>query len=350
MYRLTYENLARIARVNTPYRKHQKYGDMVRYPLFRRKDNTKYIAERMENGVLVYDIYYGTTWKKIDLTKEQFEALPKSQQARCGSNQHAVDMGYQDTLEYYHYEYPLNRIAISRPDGTLEICAENLCQGTRMVFNQCSSGYMKTSSKHGGVIYSWGDNVIPIFKGIRFYQDSAHGGIQMHESSRYEVVTRKVNRTAGKNVMAMYQRFLKVSETMFKAFDYDGFRDALMDEVKPFGQVSNRWHIAKDDKRFTDAAITKIDDDPVGASMLFMLAFDTLYARQLALNGRMWREISDDFVEAHFAAMRRSFSKWIYKANPDVFESTVHSHEKSYFPSCEWGCEVVVNGNAVETY
>lgn len=350
MNKLMYDLLDAKAKTLPPYRAHKKYEGMKRWPLGRRTHSHKYFAEREENGQIVYDIYIGQYWDYHKLDVIDYNKLSPEEQKGWWYNNISPwnAVGYYSRHVGHHH-----RVATSRPDGTIEIVAHHLGQGVRTVLNEFGVGYLQASSKHGGVIWqisssATGLMTIPMFKGLRFSMDGINPIIPiMHESSRYEVETRKVKRSAGRELMSKYANFLTVSGVMFKVMDPKSFVEQLA-EIEAT-EVKGGY----DYEPLIPYAESRIATDPVGAALAYMLALGVGWCRSFARNpnnGWNAHRLHEDIASSNYEMMKRKFSKLMYQKHDDVFERVTHSWEKRHFPSNDWGIDVFVNGSEVERY
>lgn len=338
-----YDRLVARTKAYKPYRAHKKFEGMKRWPIDSRAHSHKYFVEREENGQIVYDICIGQYWEYHKATPQEYAKLPPEERKGWWLNNVTP---WNPVAYYSRYVGHHHRVAVSRPDGTIEIVAENLHQGVRAALTEYMSGYFQSSAKHGGVIWKLDKSkyIIPMFKGLRFAMDGYYPVI--HESSRYEVETRKVKRSAGRELMSRYTNFLTVSGVMFKVMDPKSFVEQLA-EIETTVAKGNHYEL------LIPYAEACMDKDPVGAALAYMLALDVGWCRSFARNpNNQWHahHMNEELASSNYEMMKRKFSKLMYQKHDDVFEKVTHGWEKRYFPSNDWAIDVLVDGKEVERY
>ena len=107
---------------------------------------------------------------------------------------------------------------------------------------------------------------MPIYKGLRIHCETDI------PTKPITVVGRKVDRMAGKALLAGYKDFYATTEVMTKAMNYDMF-------IKTMAEVMAEHEIDVDD-RYTEEAVALckaqalINSAPLDAAMLYMWAWD----------------------------------------------------------------------------
>lgn len=326
-----YARLEQITKVEKPFR-----GTNNRFPIGSRTRNLQNFYVREENGVKVFDVTCGTRWHTVDITKEEHDAAL----ARGEKNVHDVTRATNE-IAYVRYEHPIHILGTSYPDGYFQFTAEGnypYGQGEKKFLSDATSGWFKNDSRRGGMVWSIGRSdawrMMPIFKNMRVTTDQA-----MRSLDEYSVIGRKVNRKAGKDVLAGYEHFYKVSETMCKAMDRDAFlRTAkeVLDESKNEDAPVHRLFVSAEALR---------DQAPLDAMILYAVALDV---------GRIQNQIAhpnwhqSEPIEI-FENLKRHMNTRIYKEHPEVFKLVRYGTDEKYPPSV-WGYEIEVNGEIVQQY
>lgn len=348
MYGLKYSRLLSITKTVAPYR-----GNVNRFPIGHRRQNTKYFLVREENNEKVFDIVIGSDWYSKEFTKEEYEAMDDAEKVlvRVYPVYDTLVVGKQipDEFTYIRYYTVPHIIGVVRSDNTFEFTTKKMHQGVRMVLSGYSQGWFSSDSRRGGIVYRERHGVFhPIYKGMRVYCES------MTPTVPYVVQSRYVNRKMGKELLGGYVDMFKTSEVMLKAMEWKTFIDT-MKEVVDENFMGRRLLIAGElnvERIKTDEYIEKAKDltatAPLDAFMLFTLAFDVERMRWNVQNdhSRSWTDIE---LPQLFMAVKRRFSKEMYKKTPDVFYEEPQVMGKR-FPANEWGVFVTVDGEEVEQY
>jgi len=320
-----YARLEQITKEVKPFR-----GTANRFPLGSRKHNLKNFYVREVDGVKVFDVTCGTRWSSEEITKEEYDAA----KARGDKRVHE----YANTNEpnkYMRYEHPIHVLGTVYPKY-FQFNAEGnypYGQGEKKFLSENASGWFKNDSRRGGMVWEFGQRefyrVMPIFKNMRV---STEG--DMRSLDEYVVIGRKVNRKIGKEVLAGYEHFYKVSETMCKAMDRDAFLRTAKEVVEENGHA----------KAFEVAEALR-DEAPLDAMILYAVALDVGRIQQQIMHSH-WGNTQPIEV---FENLKRHLNKRIYKAHPEVFSEIRYSMGEVYPPSI-WGYEIEVNGNIVQQY
>ena len=323
-----YKRLEQITKVEKPFR-----GTTNRFPIASRSHNLKNFYVREEDGVKVFDVTCGTRWHTVELTKEEYDAAL----ARGEKNVHDVTRAANE-IAYVRYEHPIHILGTSRPDGWFEFNAEGnypYGQGEKKFLSDYTGGWFSNDSRRGGMVWTTrhriGDlRIMPIFKGLKVSTDG-----EMTPEFEYVVIGKKVDRKMGKEVLAGYERFYKVSETMCKAID----RDAFLRTAKEVIEEHKGEH---DDFAYAEALR---DEAPLDAMILYAVALDVGMIQQQIMHPN-WGTTQPIEV---FDNLKRHLTKRIYKAHPEVFSEIRYSMNEVYPPSI-WGYDIEVNGNIVQQY
>jgi hypothetical protein len=349
MYGLKYSRLLSITKTVAPYR-----GNVNRFPIGHRRHNTKYFLVREENHEKVFDIVIGTNWYSKEFTKEEYEAMDEVDRVlvRTYPVYDPVGVGkiIPDEFIYIRYYTVPHIIGVVRPDNTFEFTTSKMHQGVRVVLSGYSQGWLHSDSRRGGVVYKERHGVFhPIYKGMRVYCDS------MTPTVPYVVQSRYVNRKVGKELLAGYVDMFKTTEVMLKAMEWKTFVDTMkevVDEHFEGRRLSISWDTSsgriKSDE-YLDKAKELTATAPLDAFMMFALAFDVDRMQWNIQHADSTRSWNDTELPQLFMAVKRRFSKEMYKKTPDVFTDHPQVTGRKY-PANEWGVRVEVNGKEVEQY
>lgn len=319
---LSYERLERITKVEKPYR-----GTTNRFPVGIRRQNTKNFYVREENGVKVFDVVYGNRFKSHSITKEEYdEQVAKG----AGSVHHYT---YDNT--YIKYETIPHVLGTVYPQEYFQFTAEDnyaYGQGDRKFLSDCSHGWFMNDSRRGGVVWTFGRGhdfrIIPIFEGARFSTNDTP-----HMLDDYVVIGKKVNRKAGKDILAGYETFYKTAETMCKALPRDLF-------------LSTAKEVIDENKgKYFEAAEALRDQAPLDAMILYAVSMDVGRIQQ-QINHPNWYEAEPHEI---FTNLKRKMNNRIYREHPEVFTPVRYGKGESYPPSI-WGYDIEVNGETVQQY
>lgn len=343
---LSYQSLTSVVNTQKPYRGR----DRAEYPYYNRKHGHKYFTVDELNGEKVYRIFYGNMWNRVEITKEEFNAITTQNK-------------YIHDSKCYTYHSKPNEIGIVRPDDSFEFTAEYMNQSEMMLLNQIlvghwTNGYLQRSVHHGGMMFRSGkrnnDNLFyPIVEGLRV--DIAT--LSPHESGSYKVVGRRVSRKAVNDLLGKYKEMFKVSETMAKTMTSDDYIDASVDIWKEhkFNGGSTGHENRFTQERAWDAGEQALSKSHMlDAFILFSLAFSYILRSEIGykLSGEkrnFWYRNFPNDLYSHYESSRRSITKHLYQEHEEVFNKSEFEFGKKY-PASEWGYEVLKNGVEVKQY
>jgi hypothetical protein len=264
-----------------------------------------------------------------------------------------------------------NEVGIVRPDNTFEFTAKGLHQGLCMVINDFIDGYVYRSSRHGGYVYNVGTNsraervFHPVFKGLRF---GLGGNRDVHESSKYQLTGRSVNRKESKQLMSKYADMFKVSEIMAKTMKPEDFVMTAIEVVnEAYGidliNAPNSYHHVDEAERsrILARAEEQVSFAPLDSLILFGtqldvdgLQFHRLYHQAKNITGNTstgyyayYSRLLDPLNAVE--AVKRKLSRVLYERNPEVMKVRELEAGKPY-PQSDWGFTITVNGKEVEQY
>ena len=323
---LSYARLEQITKVEKPYR-----GTTDRYPVGNRRHNLKNFFVREENGVKVFDVTYGTRWKRHDLTKEEYEKMEAFGMKGLHKYEH-TDREH----EYIRYETLPFNVGTVYPEEYFQFNAETYYgQGDRSFLSDCSHGWFMNDSRRGGMVWTFGRKAdyrcVPIYKGARV---STADNFEVLDD--YVVVGKKVNRKVGKDLLAGYETFYKTSETMCKAMP----RDLFLATAKEIMEEERRDH-----KRYFEEAEARREQAPLDAMILYALALDVGKIEQ-QINHANWYNHEPYEI---FCNLKRKLNNGLYREHPEVFTPVYFKKGEAYPPSI-WGYEVMVNGEVQQQY
>lgn len=336
---LSYPKLDSISHSVSPYR-----GTLNRFPIGNRRENTKYFIVGDDNGERVFNIVYGKDWKQVSITKQEHDEVARQDASKA----HAC-MQSDGSFGYWRYETIPHVLGVVRPDNTFEFTADRYGNGDRSILSGWASSRFSTDSRRGGMV--WGSRnsrfnlIMPIYKGLRIHCETDI------PTKPITVVGRKVDRMAGKTLLAGYKDFYATTEVMTKAMNHDMF-------IKTMAEVVAEHEIDVDD-RYTEEAVALckaqalINSAPLDAAMLYMWAWDisrTRWNLREFLHSKKTRfSAHDDEPHAMFVNLKRKLNKELYKANESVFKKVEYTDRERYPPS-EWDYTVMVDGMEVKQY
>jgi hypothetical protein len=339
MKAIAYERLDNIRKRTAPYR-----GTTNRFPIGDRRDSRKYFLVNDENGEQVFDIVYGADWVRKEATEDEYLQYEFT---GVGHFRKFTDP-LSDETTYSKFVKAPNIVGRVRPDNSFEFTTEHLHQGERGVISNWCTGWFVNDSRRGGVMYrdSRVGHAIPIFQGLRVDCTT------MKPVTEYQVVGRKVNRKAGKELLSGYEHFYKVSEVMFKAMEWNTFIDLaveLCNEVAPELDIYER---AKADA-LREEAVKRKDEVPIDAAIMFIVAED-IGRMQWNVRSKMMNRTTnfthdDSTPEELFYRLKRMLNKKLYKQHDNVFKEVPYEMSLP-FPPSEWGVTVTVDGKEVKRY
>lgn len=358
MARLEYKSLLNITNTTNPYR-----GTKNKYPLLNRKQSYKYFTSDYLDGEQVFRIFYGTTYREV--------YLPNDEAVEIATAKGEYVVKRPEGMPFYHESVP-NEVGIVRPDNTFELTAIRLHQGLCTVLNDLIGGYMFRSSRHGGYVYNGvsstrGEPVFhPLFKGIRFGLGEDKG---VHESSKYQLFGRSVNRKESKKLMSSYADMFKVSEIMAKTMKPEDFvltaievlSEAygvdILDETKSGHIYANeelRYKVSRKADEHRESA--PLDALLIYASVYYVdgLQFYRLYHQGNAIKGTNTGRHNSYYArllnpESVVDATKRKLTRALYESTPEIMNVRELEAGKPYGQS-DWGFTLMVNGKEVEQY
>lgn len=359
MARLEYQSLLNITHNTDPYR-----GTKNKYPLVNRKQSYKYFISDYLNGEKVFRIFYGKTYREVFLPNDEAVAVATAR------GEYVVKRP-SGGMPFYHESVP-NEVGIVYPDNTFQLIAKSLSQGLCTVLNDLIGGYMFRSSRHGGYVYnslvsSRGQAVFhPLFKGIRFGLGEDKG---VHESSKYQLFGRSVNRKESKKLMSKYADMFKVSEIMAKTMKPEDFVLTAVEVANDaYGidilDVNIAGHVYADEEKKYKAlrmAEERLESAPLDALLIYAVVYQVdgmqlyrLFHQAVAIKGLTASRHNAYYArllnpESVVEATKRKLSRDLYENTPEVMNVRELETGKPYGQS-DWGFTLMVNGKEVEQY
>lgn len=337
-YYLAYKKLKDITFAQKPYR-----GTHNRFPVGSRKQSNKYFLTEESNGESIARIIYGERGQYTSISKELHDHL------RGKINVSVVQRGSPTEPTFYRTDTVPNELGIVREDNTFEFTAHHLHQGANNVLSKWSSGYLNTSVRHGGVVYSGYEQFHPIWHGARFNVETG----QPH--TPYQVFGLSVKRKEAKDFFKSYENFFTIARTMSTAMDWQNFQSAGIEVVNQhitgfdWEQVVN-WYDPNRTDKFKAKAHELKDISPFDAYVLYLCAYNSnvihRFANGVGVKKSYYREIG---LHELYLGFHRRVTQDLYKATPELFKEVEYEAGKQY-PANNWGIKVLVDGQQVKQY
>jgi len=339
LYYLAYKKLKDITVNQKPYR-----GTHNRFPVGSRKQSNKYfLTEERLNGESIARVIYGERRQYTSISKELHDHLKDK------LNVSVVQRGSPTEPTFYRIDTVPNELGIVREDSTFEFTAHHLHQGENNVLSKWSGGYLNTSLRHGGVVYSGYECFHPIWKGARFDIETSKPHIP------YQVFGLRVKRKEAKDHFKSYEKFFTIARTMSLAMDWENFQSAGIEIVNQhitgfdWEQVAN-WYDPDRENNFKAKAHELKDISPFDAYVLYLCAYNTnviyRFANGAGVKKSYYREIG---LNELYLGFHRRVTQDIYRSTPNLFNHVEYEAGKKY-PANNWGIKVIVDGQVVKQY
>ena len=342
LHHIRYEALLEQTRNEKPYR-----GTHNRFPVGSRKQSNKYFLTEEKDGESIARVIYGERRQYAAISKEEHSHL------RGKINANVVQRGSPAEPTYYRIDTVPNEIGIVREDNTFEFTAHHLNQGENNVLSKWSYTYFKTSSRHGGVVYSGRSNFAdhgafhPIWHGARFEIGTAK------PYKPYQVFGLAVRRKEAKDYFKSYEKFFTIAKTMSTAMEWEVFRRTAIEVIDEHitGFDWNNLHGWFDPKRqdeFIAAGKLLQDTSPLDAYILYACGYNYNVLNRIHTNKNYaWEK---DWSMANlYLGFHRRITQDIYKTTPELFKDVEYEAGKLY-PANNWGIKVIVDGQQVKQY
>jgi hypothetical protein len=309
-------------------------GNKDRFPMTAKRDSRKYFIRRQEDGHTVFDIVYGVKWDRVEITESEYKEL------YAQGVGHVVHYKIEDVDTYVRYVSSMNIIGTVRPDNTFEFNKDQYHQGERGYISSYCHGYLTTDSRRGGMIYSLGNKLVPVWRGMRIDVST------MQPNVPYEVFINHVDRKKAKELLSKYERFYKVSEVMLKNMSE---RTAIETAREIINEAWGEEEWRGGSKVFKEAE-RLIDDAPVDAFLLYCISLDIdRFYYSVAYERSLAPAEERSAHERLFLRLKNKLNKELYKQHADVFKE-VKCEAGTRFPACDWGVKIVVDGKEMEQY
>ena len=326
-----YDRLTEITNNLSPFR-----GTPNRFPWDSRRRSEKCIYVRKEGEDTVFDISYGHEHDTEVISKEAYHSYVASGQSQY------VRLYRDFYVNKDVYVYMTKRPAMLgtvRPDNTFEFTNDTYGQGDRIMLSNHSNGYFNVNSRLGGLVYTQGHALMPIYKGMRVDCGT------MRPTEDFSVFVKNVDRSKSKNLLKNYEKFFKVSETMFKAIDHATFKASAREIITNIDDYISRWGRCGE---LIDKGYELIEESPFDAMTYMIAGLNTNYclaslSEQSTLGSWGGRRSDPHYL---FMSAKKSIMKEIYKRNP-IFSEREFTAGNVY-PASTWGIILRVNGKEVE--
>ncbi len=317
-----YDRLTEITSKNPPFR-----GKPNKFPWDYKRRSEKGIYVRKEEDDTVFDITYYEKRNTENISKEVYDNYVSSGQSEY------VRM-YRDpcTNEDVHIfvtRHP-SVLGTVRSDNTFEFTNKSYGHGDNIMLSNHSVGYFSICSRMGGLIYSQGNSMLPVYQGMRVDCNT------MRPTKDFSVFVKNVDRSKSKALVKSYEKLFKVSETMFKAMDHASFKASAREVITDIDNYISHW--GKTDELFTKG-FGLIEESP----------FDAMTYMILGLNTNYWLStLAHNKYEPHalYVSAKKSILKELYRRNPIFTEREFKAGET--YPASTWGITLRVDGKEVE--
>jgi hypothetical protein len=220
--------------------------------------------------------------------------------------------------------------------------------GESALMSRLTPGWIRSCSTLGGCVYSnkYSDNLqivrheYPVFEGMRVHMRDG----SIHESSKFVLETKIVNRKESKKYRAPHENMFKVADAMFKAMNQDDIKLEIGDYVLAYKAMP----VHTEKQAIEEYALQDIND-PIGTVMRLAVVHN-----YTACQYSWWSKSRVRFDKALMVkAMKIKFYEHIYEReeanNPNIFvwKQTLPGEK---LPTASWGQRITVNGVLVKRY
>jgi hypothetical protein len=341
---LTYERFKNLHKNVAPYR------GTNQIPYADRTHRHKFFSPVEVNGEIEYHLSYYWEWEREFMDMAEFEQAKEHMGKRLLNSWHQSSPDYCDGQSYYYKYYrDIKPYGILRSDNTLEIVSDNMHQGLRMHLsdNLSRGAYVMRDCNSGGSIItdSWREArrqlKLPIFKGMRFSIDT----LEMHESSRYIIDVKRVDRKKSNEVLKSYKDSFTLMNTFYKSMDKDAFTSELKETAKEYLLDEDNQYIRPSVNRAHKIGAEMFKDNPMLASYLTILSGGYGNARWVA-------KMSSDslyYDVPWYARRAENDLRLNLKYRHDTFTRLKYWHFDRVYPQSKWGVDIFdINGNKLE--
>jgi hypothetical protein len=213
--------------------------------------------------------------------------------------------------------------------------------GEAAMMSRLTPGWIRACSTLGGCVYTCKARSIeyPVFEGMRV---NMHDGT-IHESSKFVLETKIVNRKESKKYRTPYEDMFKAADAMFRVME----KDAIQQEMGDYALAYRSERHYSDSEGVEKYALQNMDD-PVGTVMRLAVVHN--YTGCLST---WWRGHRRFDPSPMVKAMKTRFYEHIYQReeanNPNIFiwKQTLPGEK---LPTVSWGQRITVNGVEVKRY
>jgi len=332
---LDYNRLERITQVEKPYR-----GTEDKYNLEERRYSHKSFTPETINGERVFRISYYHSYEKVMVTKEVYDAMPKSEQNRVYIQNYASGATYTT-----HTKKPLE-IGIMYPDNSFEFTAEGEYAYTQGIKTAFSSHYLPASrlgsdSKRGGLRVSNNDFAHPVFKGLRVYVNT----LELHELCSYETVGYKTNIKEVRARFAPYKESFVVADVMIKNMKFSDIGELIREEI-PTEALGSYGDLLKtfSYRDIYNNAVSNLITNPLTSTLAIATLINTnairTRLRYTSVGSADFAPVLENLVEK----VIKRFKTELCRTNTGtLLKKVIHPSSKK-LPTSIWDYEVMVTG------
>lgn len=318
-------------------------GTPPMYPVSVRHQTYKYFTiDHDVDGQEMYRIGYYRDHEKIEVSKAEFEEKYRHKY----TEKQIKNWWYENDDSWSIYLYKPRTHLILRADDTIEFAESYYAQGERQFINGggwSRRGYLASSVKHGGMVYftrlNDKNHIIPIFKGFRFNPDTN----EVHDSSKYIVTQRRINRKSAKEIVNKYQDKFNLAKAMFSAMPNEIFQEQIESVIAEYvsdakQNVHYGTHYLSESVRNKTIEIADklLDDKPIDAFFLYM--------KSMGLHRYYHPNNLTDAMDSYYRTIK-AVTKRIYYIH-GTFDYTTYDHKHS-LGSSSWVIDVKVNNKQV---
>jgi len=338
-YYLAYKKLKDITLAQKPYR-----GTHNRFPVGSRTQSNKYFLTEEINGESIARVVYGERRQYSYISKEMHDHL------KGKLNVNVIERGSPEDPTFYRIDTVPNELGIVHEDNTFEFTAHHLNQGENNILSKWSEGYLNTSIRHGGVVFSGFEKFHPIWQGARFNTETSSS--QPH--TPYQVFGLRVKRKEAKDFFKSYEKFFTIARTMSLAMEWNNFRhtatEVINEHITGFDWKNmHSWFDPKRQEDFISAAKGLQDTAPLDAYILYLCGYNYNVLNRINTGKNYYGWEKDSTMQSLYLGFHRRVTQEIYKSTPELFKDVEYEAGKKY-PANNWGIKVIVDGQQVKQY
>ena len=324
-----YDRLTEITSKNPPFR-----GTPNKFPWDYKRRSAKCIYVRKEGDDTVFDITYYEKQNNEPISKEVYDNYVSSGQSeyvRMYRNHYT-----NEDVHIFVTRHP-SVLGTVRSDNTFEFTNKSYGHGDNIMLSNHSAGYFSICSRMGGLIYSQGHSMLPVYQGMRVDCNT------MRPTKDFSVFVKNVDRSKSKALVKSYEKLFKVSETMFKAMDHASFKASAREVITDIDNYVTHW--GKADELFTKG-FGLIEESPFDAMTYMILGLNTNYCLSTLAEQATTPGNSKYEPHALYVSAKKSILKELYRRNPIFTEREFKAGET--YPASTWGITLRVDGKEVE--